>query len=204
MKHEAFDFSMIKPLHEHLCLDFVNSTPNHQNPNENYLNSYADLVSWGLDVKLLSLDEAEHLWDIASHHPDQAAALYQQAIVLREAIYHILLAITHDRVPKAADLATLNASLSEAMSHMRLESSGSGFEWMWNGDTHSIEYIIWRAAWSASELLLSDALNHVRKCEGCDWLFIDTSRSRRRRWCDMTTCGNRAKARRHYTRTREE
>jgi len=37
----------------------------------------------------------------------------------------------------------------------------------------------------------------------CGWLFIDESRTGRRKWCSMETCGNRAKAKRHYTRHRE-
>ena len=202
MKSEAFDFSTIDLLHEHLCLDFVNSTPNHQNPSEGYLNAYADFVSWGLDVKLLSEDEALHLWNIASRQPSQVAVLHQKAIVLREAVYHILLEIAHDQTPKAADLDTLNESLTEAMSHMRLVPSSSGFDWTWNCDTDSPEYLLWRVAWSAGELLMSGDLKRIRKCGGCDWLFLDTSRSHRRRWCDMNTCGNRAKARRHYERGR--
>ncbi|WP_443691321.1 CGNR zinc finger domain-containing protein [Pseudomonas sp.] len=38
----------------------------------------------------------------------------------------------------------------------------------------------------------------IKQCEGCTWLFIDTSKNHRRRWCSMATCGNRAKAQRHY------
>jgi predicted RNA-binding Zn ribbon-like protein len=30
--------------------------------------------------------------------------------------------------------------------------------------------------------------------------FHDTTRSGTRRWCSMTACGNRLKARRHYRR----
>ena len=36
----------------------------------------------------------------------------------------------------------------------------------------------------------------------CDWIFYDASRTSRRRWCDMATCGNRAKAARHRARER--
>ncbi|TAL94280.1 MAG: hypothetical protein EPN73_18145 [Paraburkholderia sp.] len=36
------------------------------------------------------------------------------------------------------------------------------------------------------------------ECAACSWLFLDLSRSRSRRWCSMATCGNRAKAQRHY------
>ena len=39
----------------------------------------------------------------------------------------------------------------------------------------------------------------IRICDNdsCRWIFYDTSRTGRRRWCDMATCGNRAKAARH-------
>jgi predicted RNA-binding Zn ribbon-like protein len=36
--------------------------------------------------------------------------------------------------------------------------------------------------------------------DGCRWIFEDESRAGRRRWCDMSTCGNRAKAARHRAR----
>lgn len=37
----------------------------------------------------------------------------------------------------------------------------------------------------------------VRACGRCGWLFLDSSRGGRRRWCSMSTCGNREKATRH-------
>jgi predicted RNA-binding Zn ribbon-like protein len=48
------------------------------------------------------------------------------------------------------------------------------------------------------DLLTSEALTRVRRCSGetCSWLFVDNSRNRMRRWCDMQVCGNRAKVRR--------
>jgi predicted RNA-binding Zn ribbon-like protein len=44
----------------------------------------------------------------------------------------------------------------------------------------------------------------LRTCPGaeCGWMFVDESRNARRRWCSMETCGNRAKAARHYARRR--
>jgi predicted RNA-binding Zn ribbon-like protein len=52
--------------------------------------------------------------------------------------------------------------------------------------------------------VFSHDLALVRRCDNpaCVLLFLDTSKSRRRRWCDMTTCGNRAKAATHYARRR--
>ena len=36
----------------------------------------------------------------------------------------------------------------------------------------------------------------------CRWIFLDRSGSRARRWCDMSACGNRFKARRFRARRR--
>ena len=49
-----------------------------------------------------------------------------------------------------------------------------------------------------------DRPNRVRACANpqCERFLIDRSRSNQARWCSMATCGNRAKARRHYQRTR--
>jgi len=46
----------------------------------------------------------------------------------------------------------------------------------------------------------------VRRCANpsCVLLFLDVSKSGRRRWCDMATCGNRAKSAAHHARARHE
>jgi predicted RNA-binding Zn ribbon-like protein len=54
-------------------------------------------------------------------------------------------------------------------------------------------------AQSALDLLLAEDTPRLHACasDTCRWLFLDTSKNRTRRWCDMKTCGNRAKARRY-------
>ena len=44
----------------------------------------------------------------------------------------------------------------------------------------------------------------LKMCPGddCGWLFIDETKNSRRTWCSMETCGNRAKAARHYARSK--
>ncbi|MBZ9707661.1 hypothetical protein FJW08_07415 [Mesorhizobium sp. B3-2-1] len=37
----------------------------------------------------------------------------------------------------------------------------------------------------------------LHACPRCGWLFVDTSRGGKRRWCSMRTCGNREKIARH-------
>jgi len=66
----------------------------------------------------------------------------------------------------------------------------------------------WGPAWLAARgylELLSAAPDRIRGCahETCVLHFFDTSRNGTRRWCSMATCGNRAKASRHYARSKE-
>lgn len=55
-------------------------------------------------------------------------------------------------------------------------------------------------ALSALSLMSHDNLRRLRICRNCNWLFLDRSRNGSRLWCDMAVCGNRQKAKRHYTR----
>ena len=57
---------------------------------------------------------------------------------------------------------------------------------------------------SALLLVARPEPERLKICPNCHWLFLDRSRNRSRAWCDMAVCGNRAKASRHYRRTREE
>ena len=88
------------------------------------------------------------------------------------------------------------------MSHAGLVQSGGRFEWSWPGAPLDLDRVSWWVARSAAELLTSPNLTFVRECASydCGWLFMDTTKNRSRRWCNMSTCGNRAKGRRHYER----
>ena len=57
----------------------------------------------------------------------------------------------------------------------------------------------------ATDLLGGPRAARLKRCEGsrCSLLFVDTSRSGRRRWCSMERCGNRAKVAAHRRRRKE-
>jgi hypothetical protein len=58
---------------------------------------------------------------------------------------------------------------------------------------------------SAADALVIGELVRIRRCADsrCPRVFYDSTKNGRRRWCDMATCGNRAKAARHRTRMRQ-
>ncbi len=166
------------------CLDFANTVTwrGSERPNER-LGSYGDLLEWA---------EAS----------DETAL--QSAHALREAVHEVFLARAESR-PAAAGAATmLNRFLGQALGRLRLRVEGDGCSWAFTEEGDELDRMLWPVAWSAASLLTSDEIGLVRHCaaERCGWLFVDRSRNRSRRWCTMKACGNSAKARRHYARTR--
>jgi predicted RNA-binding Zn ribbon-like protein len=128
-----------------------------------------------------------------------------EALTLREALYRIFSARAAGLPAPAGDLRTANRAVGRAMAKAGLVTSASGrFQWAWPGSAPGLDRVTWWIARSAAELLTSRQLAAVRECAGydCGWLFLDVTKNRSRRWCDMTTCGNRAKGRRHYERRR--
>jgi predicted RNA-binding Zn ribbon-like protein len=189
-----------------LCLDFTHTLEDRNNPDRHeLLHSYSDLLAWGLYTRLLQEEEAQELLRIAEQHPQVATKTLHDAVTLREAMYRIFYNISEELAPGADDMVLLNAALAQAMSHACIVGEKEGrFRWDWfvNSDTDRLERISWLVVRSAADLLTSDKLHEVRACaaEDCRWLFLDISKNHSRRWCDMETCGNQAKARRHYSR----
>jgi predicted RNA-binding Zn ribbon-like protein len=127
-----------------------------------------------------------------------------RAIALREALYRIFTTMVGGEAPPTSDLLLLNGELAAALAHRCLISSEAGFDLAWSSDGDELSEPLWPVALSAAELLTSGSVARVKSCAShdCAWVFMDESRNRSRQWCEMETCGNRAKARRHYARGR--
>lgn len=197
----------LKLLGGRLCLDLANTVDwrTSDRPEER-LASYQDLVAWSRQAGILGDDEVQLLLAAAQERPVEARAALQRAIALREAIYRLFSAIAQGQPVMDADLATLSTVLAEAAPRLHLVPQQPGaFAWTWAGAADALDRMLWPVARSAADLLTSAMLGQVHQCagDGCGWLFLDTSRNHSRRWCTMDDCGNRAKARRHYRRTRE-
>ncbi len=132
------------------------------------------------------------------------AAALRLAIRLREALYRIFSAVAAGHGPGDPDLRTLNTMAGEALSRQWIVHHHRQFVWEWRQAGSDLRRPLWPVVRSAVELLTSDQRRGVRECAAltCSLLFMDHSRNQSRRWCDMTVCGNRAKARRFYRRVR--
>jgi predicted RNA-binding Zn ribbon-like protein len=186
-----------------LCLDFVNTVDwhNSEHPHE-WLTKYSDLVSWSRNAGILTENEALNLLRRAELHPSDAKTVLERATILREALYRIFTAIVNHKLSNPSDIAILNAELANAMTQTRLQQTADRHKWSYAFKDNTLDRMLWSAVRSAADLLTSDKLDRIRRCseEKCGWLFLDMSRNRSRKWCDMKDCGNRTKARRHYKR----
>lgn len=190
-----------------LCLEFVNTVDWHasEQPSDN-LAGYPDLLAWAKRTTVIDEVTGSLLTHEALVRGDQAVAALKKAKDLREAIYSIFSSIAHGRPPAPEDLTILNRFLREAVMNLRLDSENHRIALVWAAAPQDLEQVLWPIAASAASLLASEALGRVKQCaddRGCGWLFLDRSKNRSRKWCRMASCGNRAKARRHYRRVRQ-
>ena len=188
-----------------LCLDFANTWSDRERPDTDHLQEYSDLLAFARQTGALSGAAEGRLAGHAAGDPQAAAAAVEVARGLREDLYRIFSAVAASQAPAEPDLERLNAALPGAFSRLRLQSQKDDLVWTWSAPDDPLEAPLWPVLRSAAELLTAEERKLVRECAGtaCTWLFLDHSRNRSRRWCSMETCGNRAKAQRHYRRRSE-
>lgn len=189
-----------------VCLDFVNTLDDRfsDEPKE-LLKDYGDLASFAKDARVVSDHEIERLMANAAKDPKTAHRAWMSAIEMREAMHEVFWAQVRRKPVPVRALGVLNQFVQEAARHASLVRSGSHFRWEFDLSPEDLDAPLWPIARSAAELLASEQLEFVRACASktCEWLFLDESKNHRRRWCDMTKCGNRAKVRNFYKRNKQ-
>lgn len=187
-----------------LCLDFVNTRywRGTTAPTDE-LTGFQPLLRWleakgGFDATVLAMAAA---WSAAE--PAKAERLLAETIVLREAIHRLFAATASGEPLPAADFACVNTALAKAPARSKLAPGDGGWETAWM--EVSAPALLAPVLWSAADLLLSRDRRRIRQCsnEKCRFLFIDESKNGTRRWCDMSSCGNRAKAHRHLMKKKQ-
>jgi len=187
-----------------LCLDFVNTVQwrgDAAAPSDRLV-SYDELLHWARHAGVLVASDVRRLMAEARRRPQAGREALGRAIALREAIARLAVPA---RRRAGVDLAVVNEMLAGAPVRVAVVPAEGGFQWSAGKSGEALEQPLWAVLWSAADLLTSARLAEVRRCADprCGWMFLDASRNRRRRWCAMENCGNRAKVRRHYERRRE-
>ena len=174
-----------------LCLDFANTVNCRPRPTRDDLTSGAGLLRWAAAAGL----------PLEATDVDVEAAL-PALRALREAVYELFSAIADGDDPPAEAMRAIATTYAGALSHALWERAGARVVPTWT--SASPQALAWRVSASALDVLRDGPLDRVGRCPSCRWLFLDTSRNGRRRWCSMDTCGSRAKSARYFAKSKSD
>lgn len=101
-------------------------------------------------------------------------------------------------------IATLNNYLQNYKMHYQLEQGAGEYQLLKQNVCRSTADIIGLLAYELAHMLASDQRTYLKRClnPDCVLMFVDNSRSHKRRWCSMDTCGNRAKVSKYYRKVK--
>ena len=184
-----------------LALDFLNTRtgPPGGPTEDDVLGDYGNLVAWARHVGSLSDREAGRLRRRGQRDQAGARATFDRTIRLRDALDDVFRARARARRPRAASIAALRTAEAEALARAALVPAGDSFVWSWSDD-RSLARPLGPVIHAAIELLTAGPLDRVKVCAGCQFLFVDESKNRSRRWCSMEDCGSAEKVRRFVAR----
>ena len=122
---------------------------------------------------------------------------------VRDALREVLDAVVEDRAPSAVAVELVNRALADGRVP-RLELQGSDVAVGHRHGTNEVGDALAALAGPIVTEIATGRPDRFRTCanDTCRWSFYDASPTGRRRWCDMRTCGNRAKAARHRERAK--
>jgi predicted RNA-binding Zn ribbon-like protein len=192
-----------------LAFDLTNTSSGRGGPRWlEHLQSAQNVIDWARHAKIVTGRDAKRLHQMVSSNRRLAGKLLEGMRELRELIHSIGVGIA--ATSKASgkhmdDLVRIHAAcLAQARLIPTASTSASTFVWVWDPLASPVEAILGPVALSALSVLTGSDLSRIKRCPGdhCGWLFFDATKNKRRRWCEMEVCGNRAKQKRRRGRGR--
>lgn len=195
-----------RPVAGHPALELCNTLAGWggERPHD-YLATYGHLVALARSLELVSPGEARGLHATAYDDARLASGVVAEARRLRADLHDVLVGTCNEDA-----LSRLNSALTHAAGVRRVTTiarpmarNGACTGARWTFGDQGLRLPLTALGWQVHRLLDDPvATSNVRSCpgSGCGWLFLDPRGQRR--WCVMSLCGNRAKARRHADRSR--
>jgi predicted RNA-binding Zn ribbon-like protein len=177
------------------ALDFLNTRELENGQLVDHLHQPGDAIGWFVEHGVLHDGEG----------PAWTAADLRRVKAARDALHEVVDAVVEDRRPTEHAVETVNAALRMGVVP-QLECDGRIVKIGHRHGASAVDDAISSLAAPILEELASGKPDRFRICanETCRWTFYDASPTGRRRWCNMQTCGNRAKAARHRARAKQQ
>ena len=177
-----------------LCLDFINTIHDRYAVQfEDYLQQPQRFIEWCVRAGALRPDDGVR----APRAAHKRAALMREVMTLRQHLHALFAARIDDLPPPPDAVRALDGWLHRAWAS---QSFGADGRLHWLADARDARLPLKRIALDGLDLLGDPAASRLRRCANttsCGWLFLDTSKNQRRRWCAMETCGTIDKMQRY-------
>lgn len=171
----------------HLAMDLINTQFEYHGEAVNLLSCYDDVCQWATEVGI----------ELETSNDDSGM---DAVWLLRYAIKTLMTNRIDQQVLSKEAIDVVNKHLCDAPTQQQLLTVGEEVTLQSLYQQLTLDQLLGKVAKEAAELLTSPQSQQIKSCsnEKCILLFLDTSRSKKRRWCSMERCGNRAKASNFY------
>jgi predicted RNA-binding Zn ribbon-like protein len=175
-------------------VDFINTQLIDNDESVDLFSTVDDVIDWASDLNINLRVEGKNNEEPNTHNE------LKDVVKFRACLRKLIMAfVAKEPLPKE-ELKNINQYLLCAPQQKRLSVDELSLSLEPVDVELSIEQLIGKIALDAATLLTSSQSNNIKHCSNhkCVLMFVDTSKSKKRRWCSMDRCGNRAKASTFY------
>jgi predicted RNA-binding Zn ribbon-like protein len=186
------------------ALDLVNTVSNYYHDPEDWIPDIASFLAWGRTCGVLDEGEQNAAARHASNSPPAAERVLASVKELRFALRGLIDALEQRRPARPSDLSVIDDWRRRLAISEQVIVRRNKIEFTIRPDTSALELPGLRVTAASLSLLKDFPAARIKTCAApdCSGKFLDQSKNRSRRWCDMAVCGNLAKARQYRARNK--
>ncbi|UZR98600.1 CGNR zinc finger domain-containing protein [Chondrinema litorale] len=192
----------------HLSFDFINTVSSRQENSENYdyFQTYHDFLLWCQRLEILTEESTDNLSTFSKRHPKITDQTLSKIVAVREDLYILFFHIVKTGIAGIPEkvLQKFNYYVSEALSQIKLDLKDDKFVSSFSDLKNPLEEPLCIILKTTADLLMAGDYQRIKQCGNCDWLFLDTTKNNKKRWCSASTCGSVEKSKRYYQKRKSK